>query len=102
MNASDINSLQQLFLKAQRWQLTITNYDVTKLFENWDEALFISSINVNHCLRHIYPEMRQHVHSMTLRTRGHNFMLPKCWLQSTRNSFINKVLLVNYCVIRGD
>ena len=32
MNASDINSLQQLFLKAQRLQLTTTNYDVTKLF----------------------------------------------------------------------
>ena len=32
MNASDINSLQQLFLKAQRCQLTATNYDVTKLF----------------------------------------------------------------------
>ena len=33
MNASDINSLQQLFLKAQRWQLTTNNYDVIKLFE---------------------------------------------------------------------
>ena len=30
MNGSDINSLQQLFLEAQRWQLTTTNYDVTK------------------------------------------------------------------------
>ena len=91
-NASDINSLQQLFLKAQRWQLTTTNYNVTKLFENCDVALFKSSINVNHCLRHLYSEKWQHVHSMTLRTRGHNFMLPKCRLQSTRNSFINRVL----------
>ena len=102
MNASEINSLQQLFLKAQLWQLSTTNYDVTKLFENCDVALFKSSINVHHCLRHLYPEKRHHVYSMTLRTRGHNFMLPKCWLQSTRNSFINKVLLVNYCVIRSD
>ena len=69
VNASDINSLQQLFLKAQRWQLTTTNYDVTKLFENSDVTLFKSSINVNHCLRHLYPEKRQHEHSMTLRTR---------------------------------
>ena len=56
MNASDINSLQQLFMKAQRWQLTTTNYVVTKVFENCDVALFKSSINVNHCLRHLYPE----------------------------------------------
>ena len=73
MNASDINSLQQLFFKAKRWQLTTTNYDVTKLFENCDVALFKSSINVNHCLRHLYPEKLQHAHSMRLRTRGHNF-----------------------------
>ena len=68
MNVYDINSLQHLFLKAQRWQLTKTNYDVTKLFKNFDVALFKSSINVNHCLRHLYPDKRQHVHSMTLRT----------------------------------
>ena len=92
MNTSDINSLQQIFFKARRWQLTPTNYDVTKLFENCAVALFKSSINVNHCLRHFYQEKRQHVHSMTLRTRGHNFMLPKCRLQSTRNSFINRIL----------
>ena len=42
MNASDINSFKHLFLKAQRWQLITTNYDVTKLFENWDVALFIN------------------------------------------------------------
>ena len=56
MNAFDINSLKHLFLKAQRWQLITTNYDITKLFENCDVALFKSSINVNHCLRHLYPE----------------------------------------------
>ena len=38
MNASDINSLQHLFLKAQRWQLTTNNYDVT--IENCDVAFF--------------------------------------------------------------
>ena len=58
MNAFYINSLQQLFLKAQRWQLTTINYDVTKLFQNCDAALFKSSINVNHCLRHLYQEKR--------------------------------------------
>ena len=92
MKASDINSLKHLFLKEQRWQLITTNYDVTKLFENCDVAPFKSSTNVNHCLRHLYPEKRQHIHSMTLQTRGHNFMLSKCRLQSTRNSFINRVL----------
>ena len=33
-----------------------------------------------------------HVHSMTLRSRAHNFSPPKCRLQSARNSFINRIL----------
>ena len=52
MNAYDIYSLQQLFLKAKLWQLKTTNYDVTKLFENCDVVLFKSSIKINNCLRH--------------------------------------------------
>ena len=40
-------------------------------------ALFKSSLNVNHCLRNLYPDKRHHVHSMTSRPCGHNFTLPK-------------------------
>ena len=92
LNAVDRNSLQQLFVKARRWQIVSDNYDVSQLFVNCDIALFKSSLNVNHCLRHLYPDNRRHVHSMTLRPRGHNFTLPKCRLQNTRNSFINMIL----------
>ena len=60
-----LEGLKSTWRIRQRWQLITTNNDVTKLFENCDVALFKSSINVNHCLRHLYPEKRQHVHSMT-------------------------------------
>ena len=93
LNAANFDILQQLFVKAKRWQIVSVNYDVSHFFFNCDIALFKSSLNVDHCLCHLYPDKRYHVHSMTLRPRGHNFSLPKCRLQSTSNSFINRILL---------
>ena len=78
LSAENIDSLQQLFIKAKRWQIVTDNYDISQLFDKGDMVLFKSSLNVNHCLRHLYPDKRHHVHSMTLRPCDHNFTLPKC------------------------
>ena len=86
-NAAAINCLQRLFVKAKRWKIVSDNYDVSQLFDNCDDTFKI----VIKCLRYLYPDKRRHVHS-TLRTRGHNFSLPKCRLQITRNSLINRIL----------
>ena len=37
-------------------KLRQTKYDISQLFDKDDMALFKSSLNVNHCLRHLYPE----------------------------------------------
>ena len=92
LNAADIDSLQQLFAKAKRWQMVSDNYDVYQLFHNFDMELFKLSSNGNHCLRCLYPDKRHSIHGMTLRLRGHHFPLPKFRLQSTRNSFMNRIL----------
>ena len=92
LNAEDINILQRLFVKAKQWQIVSDNYDVSQLFENSDVALFKSSLNVNHCLRHLYPDKGHYIRSMTLRSRGHNFSLRKCRLRSTRILFIKRIL----------
>ena len=68
LSAANIDSLQQLFIKAKRWQIVTDKYDVSKLFVKCDMALFESSLIVNHCLRHLYPDKRHHVHSMTKAT----------------------------------
>ena len=73
MSAENIDRLQQLFIKAKQWQIVTDKHDVSQLFDKCDMALFKSSLNINHCLRHLYPDKRHHVHSMTLRPRGHNF-----------------------------
>ena len=39
MNAANIDSLQQLFIKAKRWQIVTDKYDVSKLFYKGDMAL---------------------------------------------------------------
>ena len=56
------------------------------------DRFFKSCLNVNHRLRHLYPDKRHHVHSRTLRPNGRNFSLPKCRLQCTKNSFTNRIL----------
>ena len=50
-------------------------------------TLFKSSLNANHYLRHLYPDKRHHVHSMTLRSRDHNFTLQNvgCNVPETRS-----------------
>ena len=80
-SATYIDSFQQLFIKAKRWQIVTDKNDVSQLFDKCDMAPFKSSLNINHCVRDLYPDKRYHVNSMTLRPRGHSFTLPKCRLQ---------------------
>ena len=61
LSAENIDSLQQLFIKAKRWQIVTDKYDVSQLFDKGDMALFKSSLNVNHCLCHLYPDKQHHV-----------------------------------------
>ena len=68
------------------------------IFDKCDMALFKSSLDVNHCLHHLYLDKWHHVHSMTLWPRGHNLTLPKCRLQCTRNSFIDRISFAFYIV----
>ena len=81
LSAAIIDSLQQLFIKAKRWQIVTDKYYVSLLFDKCDLELFQSSLNVNHCLRHLYPDKRHRVHSMTLRPRGHNSKMPPAMYQ---------------------
>ena len=56
-------------------------------------ALFKSLLNVNYCLRHLYPDKRHNVHTMTLRPRGHifRFLNAGCKERETRS-------LIGYCL----
>ena len=80
LSAANIDSFHHLFIKAKRWPIVTDKYDVSQLFHKCD------------MMRHLYPDKWHHVHRMTLWPREHNFTLPKCWVQFSRNSFINRIL----------
>ena len=46
LQCNNFDSLQQLFIKAKRWQIVTDKYDVSQLFDKGDIALFKSSLNV--------------------------------------------------------
>ena len=90
LTSSEINCLQHFLDKAKLWNITASSYNIEDLFDECDIVLFKSSLNVTHCLNHLYPIKQHHTHFMTLRPRGHNFTLLKLRYQTGRNSFINR------------
>ena len=92
LSAANIDSLQQLFIKTKRWQIVTDKYDVSQLFHKCYMALLKSSLNINHCLRHLYPDKRHHVHSMILRPRGHNFTLPNAGCNVPETRFLTDIV----------
>ena len=92
LSAEEMVSLQQLFAKAKRWNIVASNYDIDVPLDNYDRTLFRSSLYITHCLHHVLPDKRDHTHAMTLRSRGHNYSLPRFNFLHARNSFINRSL----------
>ena len=43
LSATNIDRVQQLFIKAKRWQIVTDKYDVSQLFDKCDMTLFKSS-----------------------------------------------------------
>ena len=72
LSAGEIAGLQQLFAKAKQWNIVARNYDIDVLLDNCDRTIFRSSLYITHCLHHLFPDKRDHTHTMTLRPRGHN------------------------------
>ena len=50
LSAADTECLQQLFVKAKRWNIVSNVYDIDAIFDNCDHTPFRSSMNSNHCL----------------------------------------------------
>ena len=91
LSAGEMDSLPQLFAKAQRWNIVARNYDIDVLLDNCDRTLFRSSLYITHCLHHLLPDKHNHTHAMTLRPRSHNYSLPRFKFLNARNSFINRL-----------
>lgn len=93
------SKLSAIFRKANRWQLTPHHYSLEELANALIDKLFKKSLNPDHCLHHLYePELRNNC-TVTLRQRGHNFLLPRLRFQCNKKGFIISCLYKNKRVL---
>jgi hypothetical protein len=79
-----------LFKRAKRYGFTSYIYDFEGLLGHVDFEMFSNMQRQNHCLHHFLPPTR--VDNCNLRTRGHNYALPKCIYAFYRRSFMPRCL----------
>ena len=72
---ADIDFIQKLFVKARRWGIVNTDYNLEELPYNCDRALFVASQSSKHCLYRRFPKKDTQLHTIVLRRRGHNCAL---------------------------
>ena len=76
LGAAGIEYAEQSFVKAKRWNIVSSVYDVDALFGNCDQTPFRSSLCGKHCLHRLFSDIQEHKQDVTLRPRGYNFSLP--------------------------
>ena len=54
LSAADTECLQQLFVKAKRWNIVSNFYDIDAIFDNCNQTLFRSSLNNNNNNDNLY------------------------------------------------
>jgi len=94
LKETDISRINSLFKRAKRNGYTRSIYDFRGLLNHSDKTLFdkINNNNKTHCLHHLLSGKRNLLSS--LRTRGHDLILPQYRTSLFRNSFIIRSL---YC-----
>jgi hypothetical protein len=90
LNAEQVGRINALFKRAKRYGFTSYIYDFEGLLEHVDFEMFSNMQRQNHCLHHFLPPTR--VDNCNLRTRGHNYALPKCIYAFYRRSFMPRCL----------
>ena len=84
----EIDRVDKLLCKAHRWGLTTIKYNYGDLLYEQDVTLFRACQQRGRCRSHqltLKPKS-----NMSLRPRGHPFVIPRLTYQITRNSFINR------------
>lgn len=85
------NSINSMFKKSFKYQLTSKVFTVENLLIERDKTLFNkASRDQSHCLFHLFPEKRGYTYN--LRGRGHEFSVPNISGEVFKNSFINRTL----------
>lgn len=86
----DIGSLDKVLLKCYRFLYTKSVLCFTELLTKADLKLFKKMQNTNHCLNHLLPPVNQQ--AITLRPRGHPYVIPAFSSTLHKRSFVNRIL----------
>ena len=90
LNPEQIGRINALFLRARKYRLTDNVYDFVGLLQHLDYKLFKSMQSDVHCLNLILPPKK--FDNPRLRSRGHNYCLPKCLFELYKKSFLSRSL----------
>ena len=90
LNAEQVGRIDALLKRGRRYGFTSFYYDYYGLLECADMKMFRSIQEEHNCLHHILPPTKDV--AFNLRSRGHNFVLPRCQHDIYKKSFIPRCL----------
>ena len=92
MHPQQKDLIQILFVKARRWGIVNTDYNL-ELIDNFYKALCVASQSSKHWLYSRFPKKDIQLHTMVLRCCGHNFALPVI-----KTKYVSIPLLITLCL----
>jgi hypothetical protein len=87
LTADMVNKIIAIFLKAHKWHLTEKLYTIQGLAKTMQMNQFRQSKRSSHCLNHLYVTKKSDC-AMSLRQRGHDYVLPNIIYDFSDWSFI--------------
>ena len=91
LSADDLRTVDAVFNKARRWQLTSHNPYSADLIEQCDKHLFRAALNPSHCLYSILPP-KKNMYSRNLRKKGHGRELPLAKTKLYKDRFLMRCI----------
>ena len=85
----DIDRFNSLFRRAKKYGYTHVTYDFIGLLYTSDSRLFTKIQSPSHCLNYMLPPKSS---SLSLRKRGHDFLLPVAKSEHYKKSFLPRIL----------
>ena len=95
----DIDLIQKLFVKAKRWAIVNTDYNLEELLDDCDKVLFVAPQSFKHCLYSRFPKKGNQLHTMVLRRRRHNSELPIIKTKCASNSLAKNLDFIFNCTL---
>lgn len=92
VSAASIGRIDAFLCRMYRYGFSQTMYDFNNLSVTRDFTLYHQIIKPSHCLHCLLPCEKNLSQCMSLRPRGHDFILPTCKSELFKSTFINRCL----------